>query len=53
MLTVEQINKLMCDELSGQPQTVKGDEADAFLKELREEVKAAKKKGLVLETLRE
>ncbi len=48
-LTTEEINKLAVERMTGKPQSIKGSEADEFLKELDRDIADAKKKGYVLE----
>jgi hypothetical protein len=49
MLTTEQMNKLMADELNGKEQDIKGKDADKFLAGIRKDIAKAKKDGMTLD----
>lgn len=50
MLTSNEMNMLVVDEMNEKPHRVIGPEADEFLKSLRKDIEKAKKERLVLDT---
>lgn len=53
MLTPTEMQQVADDVILGKPIRVKGEEAEAFAKEIEADVKTAKSKGLVIDIPRE
>ncbi len=49
MLTSEQMQRILSDEVNGKEPTIHGEEADQFREDLKPDLKLAKEKGWIIE----